>query len=94
MGMVRHAPYGGTRVLYGRRLAGFDSLASKRSAALWAGARVKEQQSQNYRHKDRPRNPIPFEKNTNILQANSAWPRSFQIGKTLEVATRGCRNKV
>jgi hypothetical protein len=33
-----------------------------------------------------PAIPIPFEKNTNILQANSAWPRSFQIGKTLEVA--------
>jgi hypothetical protein len=62
MGMVRHAPYGGTRVLYGRRLAGFGSLASKRSAALWAGARVKEQQSQNYRNKDRPRNPNPVRK--------------------------------
>jgi thioredoxin reductase (NADPH) len=38
-------------------LPGFGSLASKRSAALWTGARVQEQQSQNYRNKDRPRNP-------------------------------------
>jgi hypothetical protein len=94
MGMVRHAPYGGTRVLYGRRWAGFGSLASKRSAALWAGARVQEQQSQNYRNKDRPRNPNPVREKYKHSASQLRVAEIVPNWENSRSRTRGCRNKV
>jgi hypothetical protein len=87
------APYGGTRVLYGRRLPGFGSLTSNRSAALWAGARVKEQQSQNYRNKDRPRNPNPVREKYKHSASQLRVAEIVPNWENSRSRTRGCRNR-
>jgi hypothetical protein len=77
-GMVRHSPYGGTRVLYadaaGLRLDGFETAAQPYGPEhAYRSSRVRTIET-----RIDPATPIPFEKNKNILQANLAWPRWFR----------------
>jgi hypothetical protein len=93
-GMVRHGPYGGTRVLYadaaGLRLDGFETAAQPYGPEhAYRSSRVRTIET-----RIDPATPIPFEKYKNILQANSAWPRWFRNWQSSRSRHAGCRNKV
>ena len=93
-GMVRHGPYGGTRVLYadaaGLRLDGFETAAQPYGPEhAYRSSRVRTIETSID-----PATPIPFEKNENILQANLAWPRWFRNWQSSRSRHAGCRNKV